>query len=193
MDTSAPLTPTPANEWRNASGFDGIVLALPSGLTAKIRPVGLDLYIKLGRIPNFVAPTIKAAMDEPFDSDGNPITHNMPAPVSLQERKEWLEFLDDLARVQFVDPQVVTDDSKPLQANQIRANDISLQDKTFLLNYLGDPAKQLAFFRQWASASLEYLQALPANREDAIGIDGRESVGESDNRYARYVDGTAVR
>lgn len=144
MSNGTELTPTSGNTWRKAR--EGITLTLPSGNVAMIRPVGMDHYLKWGRIPNFVLPTILRAFDEPGE-------HEFPRAESLEEKREWLKFLDDLARVSFISPRVV--EGAAAEDDEINVDDIAYEDKRLLVEFLGRPAEVLASFRNFTLTSLE--------------------------------------
>lgn len=127
-----------------------VLVTLNSGLVALLRPVGLDLLIKTGRIPDLLTPMIMDALN-----GRAPIIPTVDKPEEAQELVKYLDLLCELA---FVAPKVVAD---PHGEEEISAGDIPFADKFALQYMVGQPRKWLENFRPVASTDVRPVGTEP--------------------------------
>lgn len=109
------LTPTPVDAWLKSAQPEGRPLKVPSGNICLVRPVGINTFLKRGRIPNALMPMITRAMeqakgrgpdDEDFD-DEKAAAEIVAELTSNPEKLEDVVELADLVTVEtVVEPRV---------------------------------------------------------------------------------------
>lgn len=161
------LQPTEGRVWR-APREKGITVKLPSGNVARIRPVGMDLVVRVGYIPGVLANTIVGMIET---GHGEP-----PTSADLEEEKEWFRFLDCLCELAFVAPRIV---KEPQADDEISIDDVELQDKMAIWRVLGAPARAL----------VDYFQRQAQPVEAVANAEVHPSTGESDSGSAGLADG----
>lgn len=143
----AEQQPTSGREWR-APREQGLTVALPSGHVARIRPVGMDLVVRVGYIPgvlsNFIVQMIETGKGD------------LPTTANLDEEKEWFRFLDCLVELAFVSPKVV---ASPQAEDEISIDDVELADKMAIWRVLGAPARALVSYFQSQEERLSSVAA----------------------------------
>jgi hypothetical protein len=172
---------TSGKDWR-AAREQGISVTFRSGNTARIRPVGLDLLVKTGRVPNVLEPMVVQLIET-----GRADT---PASASLEDESAWFDFLNCLCELAFVQPRVV---AEPQTEDEIGVWDISLSDKMQLWEVLGTPARMLAsHFRQQETA-LAHLGTSEVHPSTGEQNPGDRALGQSNAGDGRPSDGADVR
>lgn len=156
---------TPASDWKK-NRVEGIVLSFPSGRTARISQLNLSFFIKTGEIPDLLTPFVIKLMDV-FSASFNLTT--------LEQTRQWLQWLDTLCIGAFMDPQV----SKDPKPNEISPDDISYEDKIFLLGILGGAANQLKTFPRKQGGSVGLVQPVGTLAQAALGNNGDSGLGKS--------------
>jgi hypothetical protein len=122
-------------EWRKARE-DGIEFKFPSGMVANIKPVGVDLFLKLGRVPDFLTPALIEALEIGKSA--------IPQRKTLEDEQSWIEFVDSVAELAFVHPRIV---KEPSGEDEIALEDVEWGDKIALVELLGSPRRKLESFR----------------------------------------------
>lgn len=150
-----------ANEWRK-NRVEGFEVQFPSGLSANIKPISVDFFIKVGKIPDLLTPFVVS-----LSTEG---TAEFPKVSTLEEIKEFNQFLDQLTTFVFVNPEVKDtggDPKFPLTDDQISLDDVSYQDKLACLRALMVPAYQLeAAFFKFTKKDLGPVQAVPGAADE---------------------------
>lgn len=126
-----------AAEWRKPRE-QGFPVVFPSGLEARLRPVSVDFFMRVGRVPDLMTPFIVRLI-----TDGQA---ELDIPESYDDILQFNEFLNQLVMFAFVEPEVVAQDPNE---DQITLDDLSYGDKLIALRALMVPASQLekTFFR----------------------------------------------
>ncbi len=113
-----------------------VKVRFPTGAEAFVRPVGLDVLVKSGRLPDFLTPMVMDGLN------GKPTT--MPTVDEVGQVKDLFALIDTIAELAFVLPRVV---EVPANDTEITVDDIPLDDKYFLFELLGKPRRWLENFR----------------------------------------------
>lgn len=137
------LTVTPGKEWRA-----GVVLRLPSGRVARVRAVGPDTILRLGRIPDALTPVIAALMDG----------EEMDAPKTIDDLKARTELIGVVCECALVEPRIV---ASPVKDDEIALDDLDWYDKEFLMSVLMKSTRDLELFRQKQISAVDAVQPEP--------------------------------
>src|SRR5882724_1379832 len=94
---------TSAEQWRKARKV-GIEYEFPSGNIARIRPIEVDFFFRIGHIPTPLVDVVIKII--------NGQTQSLTIPVSeqVEQTKEWTIFLNELCHYAFVSPSVRLED-----------------------------------------------------------------------------------
>lgn len=122
-------------EWRKAR-TEGIEFKFPSGMVAYVKPVGVDLFLKLGRVPDFLTPALIEALEIGKSA--------IPERKTLADELDWIKFVDSVTELAFVHPRVV---AEPTGEDEITLEDVEWGDKLALVELLGAPRRKLESFR----------------------------------------------
>lgn len=168
---------TPASAWRE-SREQGVEIFLPSGKSALLRPVDVDFFVRIGRIPSLLAPIIAKLIDgEAFVPDKMPEGAN-------EASKEWVDFLNQLVTAAFVQPQVVDvpigDEREvrtPQGENEISIDDVEYRDKVYVYGLFTRPARLLKSFHQKQVERLSALATPAGNGTARVGDIGNSELG----------------
>lgn len=157
-------------EWRERrrTREEGLEITLPSGLSARIRAVGVDTFLMSGHIPDSLTPIIAEAV--------NTGIAQLPELDTVQATRDYLQLLDALAKTAFVSPKVV---DRPQADNEISPEDIDVGDKMWVLGFLGRPADALKSFRQEQTANVAGVGDAEGNPQTSIGNSGSEEAVET--------------
>lgn len=175
--------PTSGKQWRKARE-EGVEIRLPSGMTVALRPIEVDLFMRVGHIPDALAPTVNRLIN------GERLAFEVPALESLEQSKDWLLFLEELVTFAFVTPKVV---NAPQGDDEISVEDVTYSDKLFVYRFFSYPAQVLEKFREEQSRHVAPLQFAADHGTAPIKGAGDKPVGRKTHRNAGRVDGLAVR
>lgn len=130
------MTVTNAAEWRKARE-EGFEMELPfSQKRTAIRPIEIDFFLRVGRIPDVLSDTVTKLIG------GAPVSFPVPSEEA-QKTEEWLTFLSTLMTHAFVSPKVVV--GQPRE-DEISVDDIPYGDKMFIYRFFCQPAQALQRF-----------------------------------------------
>ena len=161
------LQVTPAAEWNRAR--EGVVVRLPSGRVARLRPISFVLLVKLGRIPEGMVPLIAEIMQGERD--------DLPAATTLTDMQDRLAFLDAIAATAFVEPRVV--DSDPVPDGCIHIDALDHADKEFAFSLLNQPLRALERFRDEQGHDVEPVGASEGHDAPGESTPEPDGVGEA--------------
>lgn len=168
-------TVTPAEEWRRPR-TQGYLVQFPSGLRARIRPVGLMTFVRLGKMPDLLS----AFVDESI-KDG---TYKLKEVDSLDTLQAHAKLLDAICETCFVEPSI--------EGGDIGLEDVVDSDKTALLNWFILPAAMLRSFRPEQTIDLFNLQYVKDDAPSAEQADAGSGVRAPRAEDARPLDATSV-
>lgn len=157
------LRATAGRAWREPRQ-QGILVALPSGNIARLRPVEPQALLKQGEIIDILTPLVAKILFQGADASLATIEQvigdaTADADGSPEQLKETIAKLADLERVcdivckvAFVEPRVVDD---PQTENEIGLDDIELADKIHVFTLALRGAAALHHFRYEPNADVE--------------------------------------
>lgn len=143
--------PTSGKTWRSPR-LEGVVIPLPSGNMARIRPVALDMMVASGKIPDLLAPIAAKTLWTEIDTD------------EIGDVKElatgMVNLFNVVCKAAFVEPRVV---DEPQADDEITLEDIAFQDKATVFQLAIGPARHLELFRQEQGERLAALHDIKGN------------------------------
>lgn len=125
---------TPIELWRKPRE-EGVLFHFPSGRKGLVRPVSVDTFLKLGRIPDMLTATVAALINQSASLDTLPVG----------EYAQSLEMINIFVEESMVWPRVVKEVKDA--DNEILIADMPDVDKNALFSHLGAPASLLESFR----------------------------------------------
>jgi hypothetical protein len=176
------MTTTSGRTWREARE-KGIELTFPSGNVASIRPVEIDFFVRVGHVPSALTQTVSDVID------GKPFNRHIAPSQLLEDKQEWVKFLNQLATFAFVTPRVV---ETPEAEDEISINDISYADKLLLWVFFTRPANLLRNFRDEQEKLVAPVDVAAVNGPASQQVTENQPVGEPDHGNAGHLDGIAV-
>lgn len=143
MSNNGTLNPTSATQWREMRE-KGVLVTLPSGNVARLRPVGIFELVKRGRIPDSLTGVAADTV-----AQGRPSTEQVKNTLGAT-----VELLHVVCEAAFLDPKVIIPegDTEPdedaLGENTITVFHLSMEDMLFVLDFTSAPTRALEPFRQ---------------------------------------------
>lgn len=174
---------TSGKDWRRPRE-EGIEITLPSGNTAKLRPVGAEWFLNQESIPDLLTPIIAA------EAEGRDWSEDEKATASLNELGKSKDFLNSLVKAFFASPKVV---DNPEADDEISPEDVEYQDKLVLMQLIGTPAVALRQFREKQIRNAAPLSTIQANAAETKQADDDTHMGESDTGDDGQLDAVDVR
>jgi hypothetical protein len=160
--------PTKGVDWRKPRE-EGFVLALPSGNSARIRPVALDVLLRNGEIPDLLTPFVAQMVYSGVDTDE---LDKLLSPEKLTEQStEMLGLIDAVVTAAFVDPRIV---AEPQADDEISIVDVELADRGTVFSLAVLPANDLRRFLERQEASVE-----PVPDSDGDGAETEQPSSDS--------------
>lgn len=152
------MTATSGKMWRKARE-EGFEILFPSGNTAMIRPVEADFFLRVGRIPDALAPLMNTIIS------GDSYKLEIPPIEELEKKKGWVDFLNQLVTYAFVTPKVV---ENPQADDEISVDDLSYLDKFFIYQRFTLPASKLRGFRKEQTEPVVIVDAGSSNGRSGV-------------------------
>lgn len=152
---------TPAAEWKPQT----VLFKLPSGRVVRLRPVEMDVFLRLARIPDSLTPLVlqrfapitgKTTEDDVSDFDA---------------LKNTMEFMNIICEFTVVEPKVILDREPDYTRGEISIDDIPFDDKQAITLFFNNPGDALRPFRTGPSSDVEPVR----DEQD----DGAGPVGDS--------------
>lgn len=139
MSNTMPTAATAAVLWRKARE-EGVLITLPSGNVAKLKPVALDSLLLAGRIPDMLTPIVAKMLwaDEGTETD-------QIAEV-VEMAKGFADLVNLIIPAVFVEPVVIAE-GEPGEG-EITLDDISFEDKVTVFQLATSGAATLTKFRE---------------------------------------------
>lgn len=134
---------TGAAVWRKPRQ-EGYVITLPSGNTARLRPVALDVMITSGKLPDILTPIAAKTLWAEIETEEIGNVAEMASGMA--------DLFGIVCKAAFMEPAVV---DKPKADNEISLEDISFEDKAAVFQLAIQPAKVLERFREQQAAGVE--------------------------------------
>jgi hypothetical protein len=148
---------TPVSEWKKKS--EPHPLDLPSGNTCLMQPVGMDVFIKQGFIPNSLLAIVQKALaaGEAGKADELDMSEFMAeALVDPEKIRDIFQVADAVTVYCVVEPRVypVPTDSVLREEDKLYVDEIDLDDKLFIFNVAVGGTKDLEPFRAATAAGV---------------------------------------
>lgn len=151
-DVSLPLAITPpapkalrvtsAREWRKLRQ-QGVLVELPSGMVARLRPVGLMDLFRAGKIPDALTGIVAELVSNgTFAPEKSEMTGELITVVA--------DLYDIVCRAAFISPAIVPAPQE--DHDEIELEDVSQADRQFVLAWASAPTNELRDFRQEAGS-----------------------------------------
>ncbi|MDL1924325.1 hypothetical protein FBQ95_17110 [Chloroflexi bacterium CFX3] len=153
---------TPAEEWKRPRE-QGYLVRFPSGKCARIRPVDIGTFVRLGMMPNLLS-----AFDDEALTQGR---FQVTAVNNVQAMQSIYALMDAIAVTCFVEPSI--------EKGEITLEDVSDIDKQALLQWFLIPAELLRSFRPEEVLDLHNLRPLQDDTASAEPSDAGEAMGET--------------
>ena len=145
-----------------------VEMRLPSGLVALIRPVDVDFFVRVGRVPSMLAGTINQALDGTLTV--KELADKKVPDEATRDNREWITFLNQLTVCTFVPPRIVDvpmDDGREVKSPQgedeLSIDDVSYGDKIYIYGLFTLPAQILRRFHQKQVERLASVEAPASN------------------------------
>lgn len=133
---SKSTRPTSGRQWRKARE-EGIVVTLPSGNIARLRPVALDVMLANGQMPDLLAPIAAKSLWDEID------TEKIAGMVDMA--KGMADLFGIVCKAALLEPRVV---DNPTADDEIALDDIEFQDKAAIFQLAIAPTRALELFRR---------------------------------------------
>lgn len=138
------LEVTSGTQWRKLRE-EGVIVTLPSGNVARLRPLGIPALIRSGKIPDLLSGLAAEV-----------VWNDQPSSKQIQQSvdlaKGSIELLDIVTQEAFLEPRIVAEPSKD---DEISVDDVSLADKYFVMTFVSAPTQALAKFRAEQTAGVD--------------------------------------
>lgn len=143
------MSVTSAKQWRK-----GKLVTLPSGFTARLRPVTMDNFVRVGTIPTHL---LQAAASQFTEAELN----SLPPDEQIVYAKQMLDLQDTILRAAFVEPRIV---ENPQGDNEISVLDVEPEDALWVMNTLFNmPIERLSFFRLLTDDHVATVEDFPSD------------------------------
>lgn len=124
---------TKPTDWREKTRKN-VLVTLPSGIKAVLRPVSTELVLKFGNIPDTLTPFV----EEFFTKEkGNEHT-------TIDELRKNIDFMNMVCELSFVYPKFKSEGDE----ESFGYNDLDEKDKMFVFSFLNQPSSVLERFCQ---------------------------------------------
>lgn len=135
-----PAVVSSIREWK-ALNHEGIVVTLPSGLVARIKPISLSQLWKLGKIPNDLTPMIAELVSRDQIEPENAIAN------AVDTIKNLGTLLDVVCEGAFLEPKVKIG-AEPDDPEFLSPDDITEEDRMEVMRIANAPSAALREFRR---------------------------------------------
>ena len=149
--SSATPKPTPATQWKKSG--QGVALDVPSGNTALVRNVGMQVFLTRGLVPNSLMPLVRKAMSgKELDLKVDDITED--------QLTDMLALFDAVTVYCVVEPAVlpVPADGEERDSTALYVDEVDFDDKQFIFQWVVGGTKDLEKFRAEQAASVESVR-----------------------------------
>ena len=149
--------PTSGKVWRRPRE-EGYVITLPSGNSARLRPVALDTLLASGEIPDLLMPLVTAMLfeDKPEDEEQVEVKPDLVG--------DTVGLIALVVRASFLEPRVV---DEPQADDEIALADISAEDKGAVFSLANQPARVLAGLSERQAQGLDTVSDGEGNGDAA--------------------------
>lgn len=159
---------TSAKQWKK--GKAGQDLTVPSGQTCRARRVNLDVFLKMGRIPNSLRPLIDQAKGGKEFSDEE-IIDDIWNGGDPDKFNDLIAMVDMICIDAVLEPKLHAipkdEDGEPVplehplrDEDTLYVDEVDLTDRMFIFNFAVGGLADLESFREAAEGNVEHVRAL---------------------------------
>lgn len=151
---------TSTSEWKRTA--QGMPLEVPSGNTALVRPVGMEVFMRQGIIPNSLRPMITEALK------GKDLNEALKLDDITEKQVEEMIELFDAVTVFCVKEPVVSavprnEDGTPVPLDErdpdkLYVDEVDFDDKQFIFNFVVGGTRDVESFRKEQAELLERVR-----------------------------------
>jgi hypothetical protein len=148
---------------RRRAREEGVEVELPSGMFARIRPVSFTALLSYGNVPEMLTPIIREAAAGKLNADG---------VADADAVTRTFELANAVCRYAFVYPRIV---NTPEEDDEISIEDVDLDDRMEVMNFLNKPLSHLRSFRSQQTAAVEFVpngKSDEPTAESAVEVEG---------------------
>lgn len=138
------LQATSGKEWRKMRE-QGVLVDLPSGFVARLRPIGLMALFSTGKIPDNLTPLVAELVTAERVDSRNAIQKATESMMAITQ------LYDLVCKECFLEPKVV---DNPKSDDEISLADIPDEDKQYVLAVANAPSIALRSFRDEQASSI---------------------------------------
>ena len=153
MATSRQATkkPTTATQWKQAA--QGKPLEVPSGNTALVRNVGMEVFLRRGLVPNSLLGFVRTAMT------GKEVELKVE-DITEDQLADMIALFDAVVVYCVVEPKVlpVPADGEERDPAALYVDEVDFDDKQFIFQWVVGGTRDLEKFRAEQAASLESIR-----------------------------------
>jgi len=157
---TAPKKPTSVQQWKKAA--QGVPLEVPSGNTALVRNVGMQVFLQRGLVPNSLMPIVRMAMSgkEP-ELKLDDITED--------QLRDMVALFDAVVVHCVVEPKVqpVPAEGEERADDVLYVDEVDFDDKQFIFQWVVGGTRDLEQFRKEQAASVESVRGGAALASEA--------------------------
>ena len=162
MATPRSTTPKPttAQAWKKQA--QGVPLEVPSGNTALVRNVGMQVFLQKGLVPNSLMPIVRQAMSgKDVDLKVEEITEGQLA--------DMLALFDAVVVHCVVEPKVMPTPAEGEERadDVLYVDEVDFDDKQFIFQWVVGGTRDLEQFRKEQAASVESVRGGAALASEA--------------------------
>lgn len=152
----ASVRTTSVSQWKKST--QGTPLVVPSGNTCMVRPLGMDVLVKSGMIPNSLMGFITQALSKgkaPSQQDDFSI-----ANLGGEQLEEILNLFDAVCVQVVLDPPVYPTPEEGMARHEDRlyVDEVEFGDKVFIFQFAVGGTRDLEKFRQESESYLASVQ-----------------------------------
>lgn len=176
--------PPNGSDWsyRRKLREEGVWISLPSGERARVRAVGFDLIISLGRMPDVLTAFV-------MDSFEKGVGVADWQPTKPEELKALVDLANAMCQAAFVEPRIV---DNPQVEDEITIHELTMDDKFFVMAVVNRPARELERFSIEQARNVEPVLPGETDQPAAEPVDEDSGVGEAAVPDGRVVDGASI-
>lgn len=145
--------------------IEGVLVQLPSGNIARLRPVTMELFARQGRIPDSLTRALIEVTDEATPIKDKRYEYEQREGETRQQwetnvARESIEFGDDVIYAAFVEPKVVKENPNEDEISILQIEPI---DRSFVIKFYNKGVEELKSFRPEQKADVESVPVTSGN------------------------------
>lgn len=145
--------PTTATQWKKQA--QGVPVEVPSGNTALVRNVGMQVFLKQGIVPNSLMAIVKQAIS------GKKIELNVEE-ITEQQLSDMVDLFDAVTLYVVVEPKVypAPAQDEERESGKLYVDEVDFEDKQFIFQWAVGGTRDLEKFREEQGAVMESVRGV---------------------------------